>query len=92
MSSRKKKISKSNIVIENINPDLEESSDMSLTNKTFKKNKSVEQLRHTMDIARRNISMIIDNLDGENSDEVLKKNVVIAIKHLKQIENLLDVT
>jgi hypothetical protein len=91
MSSRKKKISKSNIVIENINPDLEESSDMSLTNKTFKKNKSVEQLRHTMDIARRNISMIIDNLDGENSDEVLKKNVVIAIKHLKQIENLLDV-
>jgi hypothetical protein len=91
MSSRKKKISKSNIVIENINPDLEESSDISLTNKTFKKNKSVEQLRHTMDIARRNISMIIDNLDGENSDEVLKKNVVIAIKHLKQIENLLDV-
>jgi hypothetical protein len=91
MSSRKKKISKSNIVIENINPDLEESSDMILTNKTFKKNKSVEQLRHTMDIARRNISMIIDNLDGENSDEVLKKNVVIAIKHLKQIENLLDV-
>ena len=91
MSSRKKKINKSNISVENLNSDGEESEFTPMIDKPLKKNKSVEQLKHTMDIARRNISMIIDNLDGENPDGVLKKNVIIAIKHLKQIEDLLDV-
>ena len=91
MSSRKKKINKSNISVENLNSDGEESEFTPMIDKPLKKNKSVEQLKHTMDIARRNISMIIDNLDGENPDAVLKKNVIIAIKHLKQIEDLLDV-
>ena len=75
MSSRKKKINKSNISVENLNSDGEESEFTPMIDKPLKKNKSVEQLKHTMDIARRNISMIIDNLDGENPDAVLKKNV-----------------
>lgn len=91
MSIRKKKLTKSNITVENTNSDIEDAEFNTMIDKPLKKNKSVEQLKHTMDIARRNISMIIDNLDGENPDAVLKKNVIIAIKHLKQIEDLLDV-
>jgi hypothetical protein len=91
MSTKKKKLTKSNITVENTNSDIEDAEFNTMIDKPLKKNKSVEQLKHTMDIARRNISMIIDNLDGENPDAVLKKNVIIAIKHLKQIEDLLDV-
>ena len=91
MSTKKKKLTKSNITVENTNSDIEDAEFNTMLDKPLKKNKSVEQLKHTMDIARRNISMIIDNLDGENPDAVLKKNVIIAIKHLKQIEDLLDV-
>ena len=73
MSAKKKKLTKSNITVENTNSDIEDAEFNTMLDKPLKKNKSVEQLKHTMDIARRNISMIIDNLDGENPDAVLKK-------------------
>ncbi len=52
--------------------------------------KSSDDYRRIMDIVKSRISVIIDSLEGDDTEPVLKKNVVTAVKHLKQIEGLLD--
>jgi hypothetical protein len=51
--------------------------------------KSPEELRRTMDIVKRSITMVIDNLEENDNEASLKRSVMIAIKHLKQIESML---
>ncbi len=52
--------------------------------------KSAEDLKRIMDIIKSRISVIIDTLEGDDSEAVLKRNVATAVKHLKQIDGLLD--
>lgn len=52
--------------------------------------KSVEELRRIMDIIQSRICVIIDSLEGDDSDVSLKRNVGTAVKHLKQINALLS--
>ena len=52
--------------------------------------KSVDDYRRITDIIKSRISVIIDSLEGDDPEPVLKKNVSTAVKHLKQIESLLD--
>lgn len=42
-------------------------------------------------IAKSRLSLIIDmlNVDDMDDDKTLKKNVLIAVKHLKEVENML---
>jgi hypothetical protein len=42
-----------------------------------------------IDIARSKISVIIDSLEGDDNDVSLKRNVNTAIKHLKDIYEML---
>ncbi len=51
--------------------------------------KSAEELRRVMDIIQSRISIIIDSLEGDDNDASLKRNVSTAVKHLKQINDLL---
>jgi hypothetical protein len=51
--------------------------------------KSPEDLRRTMEIVKRSIVMVIDNLEENDNEASLKRSVMIAIKHLKQIEGML---
>lgn len=51
--------------------------------------KSAEDLRRVMDIIQSRISVIIDSLEGDDNDASLKRNVMTAVKHLKQINDLL---
>jgi hypothetical protein len=52
--------------------------------------KSADELRRVMDIIQSRISVIIDSLEGDDNDISLRRNVVTAVKHLKQINNLLE--
>jgi hypothetical protein len=52
--------------------------------------KSIDDLKRIMDIVKSRISVIIDSLEGDDNEAVLKRNVATAVKHLKQIDALLD--
>lgn len=52
--------------------------------------KTAEELRRVMDIVQSRISVIIDSLEGDENEVSIKRNVVTAVKHLKQISNLLE--
>ncbi len=52
--------------------------------------KSADELRRVMDIIQSRISVIIDSLEGDDNDASLKRNVTTAVKHLKQINVLLN--
>ncbi len=52
--------------------------------------KTMDDLRRVMDIIQSRISVIIDSLEGDDNDISLKRNVVTAVKHLKQINTLLE--
>ena len=52
--------------------------------------KSIDELRRVMDIIQSRISVIIDSLEGDDNDISLRRNVVTAVKHLKQINSLLE--
>lgn len=52
--------------------------------------KSTESLLRNMDIARSKVGVIIDSLEGDDNELSLKRNVVTAVKHLKEIHSLLD--
>ena len=52
--------------------------------------KSNDELRRVMDIIQSRISVIIDSLEGDDNDISLRRNVVTAVKHLKQINSLLE--
>lgn len=52
--------------------------------------KSADELRRIMDIIQSRITIIIDSLDGDDNDASLKRNVITAVKHLKQINTLLE--
>ncbi len=52
--------------------------------------KNAEDLRRIMDIIQSRISVIIDTLEIDDNDISLKRNVVTAVKHLKQINELLS--
>jgi flagellar basal body-associated protein FliL len=52
--------------------------------------KSIDDLKRIMDIVKSRISVIVDSLDGDDNEVSLKRNVATAVKHLKQIENLLE--
>ena len=43
-----------------------------------------------MDIARSKIGVLIDSLEGDDNEAVLKRNVSTAVKHLKMIYELLE--
>lgn len=47
-------------------------------------------LLRNMDIARSKIGVIIDSLEGDDTEAVLKRNVTTAVKHLKVIYDLLE--
>lgn len=47
-------------------------------------------LLRNMDIARSKIGVIIDSLEGDDNEAVLKRNVTTAVKHLKVIYDLLE--
>lgn len=53
--------------------------------------KSTDELKRNMDIAKSRIAAIIDMLEGDDADVSLKRNVNVAVKHLKVIHDLLDV-
>ncbi len=52
--------------------------------------KSADELRRVMDIIQSRISVIIDSLEGDDNEASLKRNVTTAVKHLKQINVLLN--
>lgn len=52
--------------------------------------KSADELRRVMDIIQSRISVIIDSLEGDDNELSLKRNVATAVKHLKQINALLE--
>lgn len=47
-------------------------------------------LFRNMDIARSKIGVLIDSLEGDDNEAVLKRNVATAVKHLKVIYDLLE--
>lgn len=47
-------------------------------------------LFRNMDIARSKIGVLIDSLEGDDTEAVLKRNVATAVKHLKVIYDLLE--
>ena len=47
-------------------------------------------LLRNMDIARSKIGVLIDSLEGDDNEAVLKRNVATAVKHLKVIYDLLE--
>lgn len=47
-------------------------------------------LLRNMDIARSKIGVIVDSLEGDDNEAVLKRNVATAVKHLKVIYDLLE--
>jgi hypothetical protein len=53
--------------------------------------KSTEELKRSMDIAKSRVEAITDMLEGDDSDVSLKRNVGVAIKHLRAVQQLLDV-
>lgn len=53
--------------------------------------KTTDELKRNMDIAKSRIAAIIDMLEGDDADVSLKRNVNVAVKHLKVIHDLLDV-
>lgn len=52
--------------------------------------KTIDDYKRTMDIIKSRISVIIDSLEGNENDVSLKRNVATAVKHLKQIDDLLE--
>jgi hypothetical protein len=73
--------------------DLAESlSDMKLNKSRAKpvKKVTVDVLMRNADIARSKISVLIDNLDDNDAEATLKRNVTTAIKHLKDVYALLE--
>ncbi len=50
----------------------------------------VSVLLRKMDIAQSKIGVLIDSLEGDENETTLKRNVVIAVKHLKEIHGLLE--
>jgi hypothetical protein len=46
-------------------------------------------IMRNIDIARSKISVIIDSLEGDDNEVTLKRNVNTAIKHLKDIYEML---
>jgi len=52
--------------------------------------KSADELRRVMDIIQSRLSVIIDSLEEADNEATLKKNVGTAVKHLKQISDLLQ--
>lgn len=53
--------------------------------------KNIDEYRRIMDIVKSRISVIIDSLEGDDNDASIKRNVATAVKHLKQIDSLLDI-
>lgn len=53
--------------------------------------KSNDELKRNMDIAKSRIAAIIDMLADDDADVSLKRNVNVAVKHLRVIHDLLDV-
>ena len=51
--------------------------------------KTADDYRRVMDVIKSKISIIIDLLEGDDTDTTTKKNVATAVKHLKQIESVL---
>jgi predicted outer membrane protein len=43
-----------------------------------------------VDIARSRIAVIIDSLEGDDNEAVLKRNVTTALKHLKAVYEMLE--
>ena len=52
--------------------------------------KSIDDLRRIMDVVHSRISVIIDTLEGDDSEASLKRNVSTAVKHLKLINTMLS--
>jgi hypothetical protein len=50
---------------------------------------SVEEYKANMQSIKSRLSVIIDALDGDDNEASMKRNVAMAVKHLKQIHDML---
>jgi hypothetical protein len=70
-------------------PKVDESRPTERKSKSKAKSLTTETILRNMDIARSKVSVLIDSLEGDDNETTLKRNVITAVKHLKQIEDLL---